>query len=168
MGRSAVAVTLMKRSGEIIEWGAKWDGGLALYVALADGLDSNQLSSKFPHRFAELLEAFVSESTPLARDRRSVQPVADLPVDDLLRRELERCLSRQRGPAYPKDWDAARVLDSEILGALNNYLDALTEAKCTASEERLRSIIELCQTVAFAHRTGGRASEHSPEPKGNA
>jgi hypothetical protein len=31
LGRSAVAVTLMKRSGEIIEWGAKWGGGLELY-----------------------------------------------------------------------------------------------------------------------------------------
>ncbi|MDO8945354.1 MAG: type III-B CRISPR-associated protein Cas10/Cmr2, partial [Desulfobacterales bacterium] len=37
LGRSAVAVTLFKRSGETNEWGAKWDsGGLDLYCALAD------------------------------------------------------------------------------------------------------------------------------------
>jgi len=168
LGRSAVAVTLMKRSGEIIEWGAKWTGGLAFYDALAAGLDSNRLSSKFPHRFAELLEAYVTESTPLARDRQPVQPVAGFPVDDLLRTELGHCLSRQRGPAYPKDREAARNEDTKILKALDDYLDSLNAVGWTDSERRLRSVIGLCQTVAFAHRTGGKASDHSPEPKGNA
>ena len=37
LGRSAVAVTLFKRSGETIEWGVKWDdGGLELYDALSE------------------------------------------------------------------------------------------------------------------------------------
>jgi CRISPR-associated protein Cmr2 len=168
LGRSAVAVTLMKRSGEIIEWGAKWTRGLAFYDALAAGLDSKRLSSKFPHRFAELLEAYVTESTPLARDRQPVQPVAGFPVDDLLRTEIGHCLSRQRGPAYPKDLEAARNQDTKILRALDDYLESLNAVGWIDSERRLQSVIGLCQTVAFAHRTDGRASDHSPEPKGNA
>jgi len=61
LGRSAVAVTLFKRSGETIEWGCKWDnGGLDLYRALAQALRSDQLSNKFPYRFAELLSAYVT------------------------------------------------------------------------------------------------------------
>ena len=78
-GRKAVAVTLMKRSGEIIEWGSKWVDGLQLCDRLASALDKNQLSSKFPHRFCELLEAYVTEITPLVRERQSMQPVADFP-----------------------------------------------------------------------------------------
>ncbi|MBV8277055.1 MAG: type III-B CRISPR-associated protein Cas10/Cmr2, partial [Verrucomicrobia bacterium] len=51
LDRSAVAVTLLKRSGETIEWGAKWDtGGIELYRDFADAMANRQLSGKFPHR----------------------------------------------------------------------------------------------------------------------
>src|SRR5690606_21367369 len=59
LGRGAVAVTLYKRSGEILEWGCRWnDGGLSLFRVLLCGLQEGALSTKFPHRLIELLEPY--------------------------------------------------------------------------------------------------------------
>lgn len=96
LGRSSVAVTLMKRSGEIIEWGTKWKAGLALYQELSRALEADELSNKFPHRFAGLLEAYIIASTPLVKAIGSVESINGFPVEDIVQREFEHCLSRHR------------------------------------------------------------------------
>jgi CRISPR-associated protein Cas10/Cmr2 subtype III-B len=100
LGRSAVAVTLFKRSGETIEWGCKWEGGgLDFYRALADALDAEQLSAKFPYRVVELLAAYLTETTPLVRDAKTVQPVPNFPANEIIRREFAHVrLSPHRRP----------------------------------------------------------------------
>jgi len=173
LGRSAVAVTLYKRSGETIEWGCQWDsGGLELYRAIAAALEAGQLSAKFPHRFAELLEAYVTESTPLVTASKTVQPVANFPVDEVIRREFQYCLDRQRGPKFPKEAALADALHCHLNDALTAYLRSLlprdpshpTDPSET-TERTLRALIGLCQTVAFAHRTAAETT--NPEPNGN-
>jgi len=173
LGRSAVAVTLMKRSGETIEWGCQWDSrGLELYGAIADALEAGQLSAKFPHRFAELLEAYVTESTPLVTASKTVQPVANFPVDEVIRREFQHCLDRQRGPKFPKEAALADALHCHLNDALTAYLRSLlprdpshpTDPSQT-TERTLRALIGLCQTVAFVHRTAAETT--NPEPNGN-
>ncbi len=167
-GRRAVAVTLMKRSGEIIEWGAKWDGGLDLYQALAAGLDAEQLSGKFPHRFAELLEAYVTASTPLLREAYTLRPFEGFPTEDVIVREFDHCLSRQINPKEFKSKEEANEKRQNLQSALQTYLASLKQSQdgMAESERILRSLIGLCQTVAFAHRTG--AEDSNLEPKGNA
>jgi CRISPR-associated protein Cmr2 len=165
--RKAAAVTLMKRSGEIIEWGAKWDGGLEFYRSLGDALESEELSAKFPHRFAELLEAYVTESTPLVAQSKTMQPVEGFSVDDIFRRELGHCLSRQRGPKFPKEQEKAEQLLATLRNNFEVYLKSLDKAGAIQPEKRLRFLIGLCQTVAFAHRTAA-GSDTNLEPKGNA
>jgi CRISPR-associated protein Cmr2 len=167
LGRSAVAVTLMKRSGEIIEWGAKRAGGLELYRALAAALEGEELSSKFPHRFAELLEAYMTDTTPLVHQEKTLLPVDGFPVDNIIRREFAHCLSRQRGRAYPKDPDEATAFAQRMAHGLEACFKSLDGAGIVGSENRLRSLIGLCQTVSFAHRTSAD-SQSNPEPKGNA
>lgn len=151
LGRSAVAITLFKRSGETIEWGCKWDGGgLGLYRAIADALDAGQLSAKFPHRIAELLSAYVTDTTSLVKEAETVQSVTDFRADDVIRQEFKHTLGRQRGPAFASDKDTRE----ELLGSLNRALEAyLDSLKGRTGEEQLRALIGLCQTVAFAHRT---------------
>jgi hypothetical protein len=159
LGRSAVAVTLMKRSGEIIEWGAKWEHGLDLFQQLAMCLKKDWLSSKFPHRFAELIEVYVTDSTPLSRANHSLSPVGQFPVDDIVRREFEHCLSRQRGAEFPRNKDEADELRVTLRSALDTYLGSLRKPRTdnptdpALADTILRSVIGLCQTVAFAHRT---------------
>ncbi len=175
LDRKAVAVTLMKRSGETIEWGAKWEGGLDLYREIAGALAEDTLSSKFPHRLVELLEAYVTETTPLVTRVNSVQPVLGFPVDEVIRREFDHCLSRQRGINFPrKDSEAKAALD-RLGRALEKHLESLPlsdpsiqEDQSKSTERRIRSLIGLCQTVALAHRTGVKANDHQPEPKGRA
>ena len=151
LGRKAVAVTLFKRSGETIEWGCKWmGGGLLLYRALAEALDAGQLSGKFPYRFAELLSPYLTESTPLVAAVGTARPVADFDAAEVIHKEFKHTLGRQRGPAFPTEREAREQLLDRLTSALEGYLSNLVS---NSSEEQLRAVIGLCQTVAFAHRT---------------
>jgi CRISPR-associated protein Cas10/Cmr2 subtype III-B len=167
LDRQAAAVTLMKRSGEIVEWGAKWDGGLELYREMAAALEAGQLSGKFPHRFVELLDAYLTGTTPLLRESQTIQAVDGFPVDAIIQREFDHCLGRQRGPKFPTEKGSADALLAAWRGSLMTYLKALDNAAATKPETRLQAVIGLCQTVAFAHRTAA-GTETNPEPKGNA
>jgi len=151
LNRAAVAVTLFKRSGETIEWGCKWDGGgLQLYRALADALDARQLSGKFPYRFAELLSPYLTESTPLVAAVGTARPVANFDAAEVIHKEFKHTLGRQRGAAFPTEREAREQLLDRLTSALEGYLSNLVS---NSSEEQLRAVIGLCQTVAFAHRT---------------
>lgn len=132
-GKAAVAVTLMKRSGEITEWATKWDsGGLDLYHEILTALQSGSLSAKFPHRVCELLTPYL---TPGA-----IQPARDFPTADIITREFHHALDRQgKGAALP---------------SLARYLQALDQTDPSdPSDLPLRALIGLCTTVAFTHRT---------------
>lgn len=159
LGRSAVAVTLMKRSGEIIEWGAKWDKGLELYGALADALEKEEISAKFPHRWTELLEAYTTNTTPLVRECKTVETVEQFPVDEIIRREFDHTLRRQCGAKFPKEPPAVRELTGNLQTALVDYLQSLDAAEKTKPEERLQALIGLCQTVAFIDRNRDKSAE---------
>ena len=94
LGRSAVAVTLVKRSGETIEWGSQWDsGGLETYGALMAALQESAVSNKFPHRVVELIEGYLTETSPLAA--KSVEPFEGFSVLEVALREYRYALDRQ-------------------------------------------------------------------------
>lgn len=151
LGRSAVAVSLFKRSGETVEWGCKWaGGGLQLYRALAEALDAGQLSGKFPYRFAELLSPYLTESTPLVAAAGTVQPVPGFGTSEVIQQEFNHTMGRQRGAAFPAEREAGKQILDRLTNALGDYLGDLAGK---SSEEQLRAVIGLCQTVAFAHRT---------------
>jgi len=159
LDRSAVAVTLMKHSGETIEWGAKWDGGLDLLLTLGEALKANQLSNKFPHRWAELLAAYVSQPTPLTQASGAVGGADGFDADAILRIEFEHTLSRQRGSNFPTDSSTREDLKARLRSGLDSYLAALTRARALDPEARLQSCIALCQTAAFTHRISDRSEQ---------
>jgi hypothetical protein len=144
-----VAVTLFKRSGETIEWGCKWDGGgLDLYRAIAATLGLDELSSKFPYRVIELLDPYLTQHTGLAK-MKSI-PEFEAAADEIIRREFEVACSRQRGPTWTNE-----VAD-KLLPLLKKYVRGLDKPA-----KKLRDVIGLCQTVAFAHRTRDNDSQPS-------
>ena len=56
--RNALAVSVFKRSGEILEWGCKWGSkALDIFRELRDSLGGN-LSGRFPYKLAELLQPY--------------------------------------------------------------------------------------------------------------
>jgi len=189
LGRSAVAVTLFKRSGETIEWGCQWDScGLDVYDAVMKAMAAGAVSSKFPHRVVELLDGYLTESSPLAA--KSLEPLQDFPVVDVALREFRHALDRQgqdkKSGEYARLAEFAREEPQEK-ALLKNYLGRVkqeAEAKLKkaredsskwsslAPEEKRRleigpveapvqALIGLCQTAAFIDRNRDK-SDNSP------
>jgi CRISPR-associated protein Cas10/Cmr2 subtype III-B len=156
LGRSAVAVTLFKRSGETIEWGCQWEsGGLELYGALSRALEADQLSAKFPYRLAELLSPYNTEATPLAKAAGTMSGVEDFPLREVCLREFHHVLGRQRGARFPSEPVERAEFLNQLTEKLSGFLQQL--AGKTAGEQ-VQALIGLCQTVAFANRTRSEAA----------
>ena len=124
---------------------------MKLYRALSEALDAGQLSGKFPYRFSELLSPYLTESTPLLTTVGTSQSVAAFNAAAVIQQEFNHTLGRQRGSAFPTEREAKDLLLITLTDALSSYLSTL---KSESSEVQLRAVIGLCQTVAFAHRTG--------------
>ncbi|MCL5099186.1 MAG: type III-B CRISPR-associated protein Cas10/Cmr2 [Candidatus Omnitrophica bacterium] len=195
LGRSAVAVTLMKRSGETIEWGAKWDsGGLDIYDGVLEAMATGAVSSKFPYRIVELLKGYLLETSGLAA--KSLAPLSDFPVAGVALREFRYVVDRQgqnkKSDEYKRLLDFApeqepekallgRYLD-EVNGEAEKGLKKIREdneewARLTPEKRAqlefgpiqspLQALIGLMQTVAFANRTSTESDINS-QPKGTA
>ena len=157
LGRSAVAVSLFKRSGEIINWGCQWDGGgLALLEAIQSAMAAEHLTAKFPHRVIELLEPYLTTSTPLMKEKQSFKAVESFKAADIIQAELTHALDRQ----CPLKGPAKRELADAILSKTQKYI----QGTGADAQQQLRAIIGLMQTVAFAHRT--RTESNNNQPKG--
>jgi len=97
-GRTALAVSLYKRSGEIIEWGCKWAGGALDLMAEITGLtDAGKLSGRFPYALAGLLRPCALEQA------RPDELQAMLPV---VQAEVRHVLSRQGTGLGDKELEA--------------------------------------------------------------
>jgi hypothetical protein len=142
LARSAVAITLFKRSGETIEWGCKWEsGGLELYRAVSDAMAGGELSSKFPHRVVELLSPYLIRPAALSAAETAADFGARAP--EIIAREFGVAVERQRGSS-----GRPRLITPPLAGLLKRYL-----AQHETAEQKLQAVIGLCQTVAFANRT---------------
>ena len=98
LGRAAVAVTLLKRSGEILKWGTQWEsGGLELYERIANALEekSENLSGKFPHRVCELLRPDLTTSNGWTQMRDA----AGFDAADVIKTEFAFAANRQGSTA---------------------------------------------------------------------
>ncbi len=141
LGRSAVAVSLFKRSGEIVEWGTQWNtGGLELYGDLCAALEDGVLTNKFPYRLIELVKPYLNRQSGIA----TTAPVEGFKtsVDEIIAREFASASDRQRGPS----WSRERV--GPLLEGCASYLRHLPEV-----DAKVAALIGLCQTVAFTNRT---------------
>ena len=88
----------------------------------------------------ELLEPYLTQQTGLAKTMPA--PGFEAAADEIIRREFAAACSRQRGPAWTSE------VPEHLLPLLARYVDKLGEA-----EKKVRDVIGLCQTVAFAKRT---------------
>ncbi|MCX6878611.1 MAG: type III-B CRISPR-associated protein Cas10/Cmr2 [Verrucomicrobia bacterium] len=151
LGRAAFAVTLMKRSGEITEWGAKWhSGGLELYMAIAQALETKSVSAKFPHRVCQLLEPYRHRMD----ENSALQDATDFDATAVIRQEFSFALSRQSAPGkHTENQDA-------LLPKLDIYLAALDSTPQTL----LQALDGLCTAVAFAHRTRNETPSADRQP----
>jgi hypothetical protein len=91
-GKSAFAISLFKRSGETIQWGAKWDSHAielaGQFAALSAG-DKPPLSAKFPYALARLLRAYAIDDTFRIVPNNGFDPFDVFPA------ELAHCVKQQ-------------------------------------------------------------------------
>ncbi|TAE90901.1 MAG: type III-B CRISPR-associated protein Cas10/Cmr2 [Verrucomicrobia bacterium] len=147
VGRPAFSITLMKRSGEISYWGSKWSsGGLQLYQAIAKHLVEKKLSGKFPHRVTQLLTPYLTERSKISHQTNAL----NFPTFEIITREFAFAASQQGSVAIAKD----------LAPVLENYLKKLSGDP----QKLLTSLIDLCTTVAFTHRTLPAVEKQSPVP----
>jgi len=141
LGRSAVAVTLMKRSGEIIEWGCKWDdAGLDAYFQMVKALQDEVVSSKFPHRIAELVDGYQTDDPKKLGGIKPAEGFESV-AGEVLNRDVGVAAERQRG----KNYSPEKIV--ELQKTLRAYLQTRTQ-----TDQKVGDLIGLCQTVAFTHR----------------
>lgn len=144
-GRSAVAVTLLKRSGETIEWGCQWDSqGLQLYQKIAEALKAESLSRKFPHRVCELLAPYRTAQTSLSRltDANNFDAAQIIPL------EFHHAAERQ----------GSREIAEQLSQPVLAYLKSVR-----GNQHQVAAVAGLCQTVAFVDRN--REPETAPQPE---
>jgi len=159
-GRGAVAISLFKRSGEILEWGCKWatrnaDGspsshktaGYELLHTLIDALKEPRLNSRFPHKLEGLLTPYLPGSSSITTDASFEENfVAILAI------ELDHCLNRNDGGR----------LKPEERALFTAYWSELSDLKL---ETRLTRFINLLRTAAWMSR--GYAPEESSTAQRN-
>ncbi|NLX26137.1 MAG: type III-B CRISPR-associated protein Cas10/Cmr2 [Lentisphaerae bacterium] len=88
-GRGAFAMSLFKRSGEIIHWGGKWESpALELYRLYTKMAEPDTASSRFPYALAELL-------APYRLSRESDAAVSMDQLREIVKKEYAHVRSRQ-------------------------------------------------------------------------
>ena len=93
-GRDALAINILKRSGERIEWGCKWgSNALKLYDELND---IHNADDKQNAGLAHKLDAYLK---PLAFDK-SINDVLSKKLNEIVKLEVERLCERTK---FPKD-----------------------------------------------------------------
>ena len=123
---------------------------MELFNDIADALMRDELSGKFTYALLELLQPYLTASTPLMEARalaKPVEPVAGFNVAEVIRRDFAHVLGRQQGPKFPRDKEAQTSLGAQLTEALDNYLKTL---KSLTTEEQLQQVIGLLRTAAFA------------------
>lgn len=161
--RNALAVTLMKRSGEIVEWGCQWpSGGIALYDRLFQAGKSQELSSRFPYRLMQLLSPYLSASASDGDDHEHLRDIHDFDARSVILTETRHAL-KQHHEGKSQEQAAA------IEGIAKLFEAYLTNAQKTigdhphAATQLVEQVIGLCQTVAFAVRNVERDDQNAAE-----
>ena len=105
-GRDALAVSVVKRSGEILHWGCKWSSkALEIYARLADAANAKIDLSRFAYKLASFLAPY-----DLASCKR-----LDAAMRDVVWAETQHVLAQTEG--------ATKALPEERQAPLEAYLD---------------------------------------------
>lgn len=143
LGRGAVAISLFKRSGEILEWGCSWQedpdygsdsAGYRLLEELRGALEKGTLNARFPHKLEGLLTPYLPESASVTTDSSF-----ESSFHEVLALELDHCLSRNAGGSLSDD---SRQL----------FTSYWLELSALPFPERLGRLINLLRTAAWMSR----------------
>ncbi|NLH73744.1 MAG: type III-B CRISPR-associated protein Cas10/Cmr2 [Verrucomicrobia bacterium] len=142
-GRSAIAITLAKRSGETIHWGCKWEShGLDAYSQMMCALQEETVSEKFPHRIIELVQRYQTDHSGKLGAIVTTESFENIALD-VLKKEIDTAADRQRGVNYNAD---------KVKNVRDTLVAYLSHPDLKSADEKVRALAGLCQTVAFVSR----------------
>lgn len=150
--RDAFSVCLMKRSGEIAEWGAKWGSGACELVEhWRQFIDEKKISAKGAHRYAELL-------TPYLRTRSGLLTYAesadfDSAQNAVLLAEFDSMLQRQ---LEVSDRAERAEVKQTLHDALSRYLNSPDKGEKPITADEL---LPLCSLIAFFGRNPNKTPQ---------
>ena len=117
LDRGAMAVSLLKRSGEIIHWGAKWDiGAVELYnkyVALRENEGEDAAGKRFPYALSALLANYSLEDGEF---------VTGFDAKAVILCEFDHVMKQQMANVKPEDKEEFRKLAESYLNKLVEQL----------------------------------------------
>ncbi len=149
LGRNAFSISALKRSGEIIEWGARWDSGARELLNIwQECIEQEQISAKGAHRYAELLTPYMSGKSEMMHYQLHT-PYHTAAVNVALL-EFESMLDRQwQGKDY--------ALRDNLRNSLSNYTRHLLQEQIgTPPRPRISNpvdeLVPMCSIVAFIGR----------------
>jgi len=155
LGRSALAVTLIKRSGETVQWGCNWDsGGLEAYLLMSQALQNKIISARFPYRLIELTSKYINHTASHAGNTLQTDYFTKEEAIKVLEKEICFVAERQRGPNYDP---------AEVQRLCEAILQFLNHGTLKTARQTIAALIGLCQTVAFIARNTETSDSESPE-----
>ncbi|NOY80075.1 MAG: type III-B CRISPR-associated protein Cas10/Cmr2 [Kiritimatiellaeota bacterium] len=135
-GRAAFAVSLMKRGGETIHWGANWDSGALELLDSYRGLrKAGKLSARFPYNLAALLMPYRLHDGEFDK------------APDIILAELEHVMEQQG------QWEGDDPEKNKFRKECASYLNNL-------EDKRLADFANLFLTVAFMDRDRSDAKQN--------
>lgn len=157
LGRSAIALSIYKRSGEILEWGCPWEQppkgsgenhpGLDLLQFLVEQLATATIEKRFPHKLIALLEPYFSTA---AHGSSTCDPAFAEAHQEIIRREFEHC-QREAPNRHLADL-FARYLDSTTIHSSEDRPEAIA---------RLEHLCGLLRTAGWMARKASARETHS-------
>ncbi len=141
--RSAVAFRVLKRSGEHVHWGCKWEkSGIKLLRECLRLMGSKELTGRFPYRLIQLVEPYGGQS-PVSLDQ----------LKQILSCDFDYCM-RQHADSFPQ----------ELTDLFREYLESVNEVNSDAPEqETARRLVS--ETIYFAQTLGWFARALTENPK---
>lgn len=145
LGRNAFSISALKRSGEIVEWGAKWDSGAReLINTWINDIENKHISAKGSHRYAELLTPYVSHQHDLVTYQQHKD--YDTAAGEIAMLEFESMLERQ--------WMSKNYHPSSLRDNLQRYVQHLTHNSTPVGQENnpADALVPMCSVIAFIGR----------------
>ena len=137
-GRNALALSVFKRSGEILEWGCNWDSAaLDLHSEIVESLQ-DELSARFPYKLAAFLAPYELDGD------------SDPEMEKVVLKELENVWERSPAPKISKSKEEEAMSETPAHKAAKAYLCE------TFDKNRPQDFLNLflCETFINRQRNG--------------
>jgi len=141
--RASVAISLLKRGGEIVHWGTKWENeALKLYDKYCEQRreENSPISARFPYALAGLLAPYELEKIT------NENVTKELNVKNLIKTELNHVLEQQVSKLEIRD--KLRELSEQ-------YLEKICQNTDNDNRIRYEDFAKLFLTAAFIERDRG-------------